>query len=145
MRGIAVLGGYVFAWRDNAGGTACDIHRSSPTGWTPVTLFKELAFTAGSGTAPAEGSTITKSGVTATVKRVCYRRAHGLLALLLADSLWMRCLAALSPLAHSLLAWLPRAQVLKLRSRCFQAGAWTMRFTTSPDWPGTSEFMALTG
>lgn len=70
MRGIAVLGGYVFAWRDNAGGTACDIHRSSPTGWTPVTLFKELAFTAGSGTAPAEGSTITKSGVTATVKRV---------------------------------------------------------------------------
>ena len=70
MRGIAVLGGYVFAWRDNAGGTACDIHRSSPTGWTPVSLFKELAFTAGSGTAPAGGSTITKSGVTATVKRV---------------------------------------------------------------------------
>lgn len=70
IRGIAVLGTNVFAWRDNAGATACAIYRSSPTGWQAVTLYREVAFTAGSGTAPAEGATITKGAVSATVKRV---------------------------------------------------------------------------
>ena len=70
IRGIAVLGTNVFAWRDNVGATACAIYRSSPTGWQAVTLYREVAFTAGSGTAPAEGVTITKGAVSATVKRV---------------------------------------------------------------------------
>lgn len=70
IRGIAVLGSTVYAWRDNAGATACAIYKSSAAGWTLVPLYRELAFTAGSGTAPAEGATITKGAVTATVKRV---------------------------------------------------------------------------
>lgn len=70
IRGLAVLGANVFAWRDNVGATACAIYRSSPTGWQAVTLYREVAFTAGSGTAPAEGATITKGAVSATVKRV---------------------------------------------------------------------------
>lgn len=69
IRGIAMLAATVYAWRNNAGGTAMAIYKSSASGWTAVTLFKEVAFTAGSGTVPAEGSTITK-GATGTVKRV---------------------------------------------------------------------------
>ena len=70
IRGLAVLGANVFAWRDNVGATACAIYRSSPTGWQAVALYREVAFSSGSGTAPAEGATITKGSVSATVKRV---------------------------------------------------------------------------
>lgn len=70
VRGIKWLGATMYAWRDNAGATALAIYKSSGTGWTAVALFKELSFTAGSGAAPAEGATITKGAVSATVKRV---------------------------------------------------------------------------
>jgi hypothetical protein len=70
IRGIAELNGTLYAWRNNAGGTAMAIYKSTAAGWSAVTLFKEVAFNTGSGTAPAEGATITKGGVTATVKRV---------------------------------------------------------------------------
>ena len=70
MRGIAVLGSTLYAWRDNAGATACVIHKSSAAGWVAVDLMRELAFTGGSGAAPAEGATITKGTTTAVVKRV---------------------------------------------------------------------------
>lgn len=70
VRGIAVLGSTVYAWRDNAAATACVIHKSSAAGWVAVDLMRELAFTAGSGAMPAEGSTITKGVTTAVVKRV---------------------------------------------------------------------------
>lgn len=69
-RGVAVLGGTVYAFRDNAGATALGIYKSTASGWSAITLYKEVSFTAGSGTPPAEGATITKGGVTATVKRV---------------------------------------------------------------------------
>ena len=70
IRGIEVLGTTVYAWRDNAGGTAQAIYKSSASGWTLVPFYRELAFTAGSGTAPAEGSTVSVGAASATVKRV---------------------------------------------------------------------------
>ncbi len=70
IRGIEVLGSTVYAWRDNAGGTAQAIYKSSASGWTLVPFYRELAFTAGSGTAPAEAAVITKGTATATIKRV---------------------------------------------------------------------------
>lgn len=69
-RGVAVLNGTVYAFRDNAGATALGIYKSTSSGWSAITLYKEVSFTAGSGAAPAEGATITKGGVSATVKRV---------------------------------------------------------------------------
>lgn len=69
-RGVAVLNGTVYAFRDNAGGTALGIYKSTASGWSAITLYKEVSFTAGSGAAPAEGATITKGAVSATVKRV---------------------------------------------------------------------------
>lgn len=70
IRGIAALGAVVYAWRDNAGGTAMVLHKSTAAGWVAVEMFYELSFTVGGGTQPTEGSTITQGGVTATLKRV---------------------------------------------------------------------------
>jgi len=70
IRGLEVLGTTLYAWRDNAGGTAQAIYKSSASGWTLVPFYRELAFTAGSGTPPAEASVITKGTATTTVKRV---------------------------------------------------------------------------
>jgi hypothetical protein len=70
VRGIASLGSDVFAWRDNAGGTAMALHKATAAGWVEVPLFYELSFSAGGGTPPAEGATVTKGAVSAVVKRV---------------------------------------------------------------------------
>lgn len=70
IRGIGILGTVVYAWRDNAGVTACEMYKSSAAGWVLVPFYRELAFTAGSGTAPAEGATITKDAVSAVLKRI---------------------------------------------------------------------------
>lgn len=70
IRGIEVLGSTVYAWRDNAGGTACEIYKSSASGWTLVPFYRELAFTAGSGTAPADGAVITKGTASCVLKRL---------------------------------------------------------------------------
>ncbi len=64
------FGGVTYTWRNNAGGTAADIWKSSATGWQAVTLYNEISFTLGGATAPAEGETLTQGGVTATLKRV---------------------------------------------------------------------------
>jgi hypothetical protein len=55
--------------RDNAGGTAADLWKESASGWVKITLFKEISFTSGGAVAPADGETLTKGGVTATIKR----------------------------------------------------------------------------
>lgn len=68
--GVFAFNGAVYAWRNNTGGTAALLYKSSPAGWTAVARERELAFTAGSGAPPAEGSTITKGSVSATVLRV---------------------------------------------------------------------------
>lgn len=71
VRGVAVLANVVYAWRDNAGGTAMAIHRSTSSGWQAVDLFIELTFSGGS-VAPIEGATITQTAgsSSATVRRV---------------------------------------------------------------------------
>lgn len=71
IRGLEILNDVVYAWRNNAGGTAMAIHRSTASGWEEVELFYELSFTGGS-TEPAEGATIAQGSgtVTATIKRV---------------------------------------------------------------------------
>lgn len=73
VRGVCdlIVGGdwQVFAFRDNAGGTAVDLYKATASGWVQVTLFNEVSFTAGGTTMPTEGSTLTQGGVTATIKR----------------------------------------------------------------------------
>jgi len=71
VRGVWDYGGSTYAFRDNAGATACVMHRSTASGWQSVPLGFEVAFTAGSG-AIAEGDVLTgaTSAATATVKRV---------------------------------------------------------------------------
>jgi len=64
------FGGVLYTWRNNAGGTAVDIWKSTSSGWSQVTLFNEISFTSGGATAPAEATTLTQGGVTATIKRV---------------------------------------------------------------------------
>lgn len=70
IRGVCYYNGNVYAWRDNAGGTAMAIYKSTTSGWSLIAMPYELSFTVGSGTPPAEGAVITQGGVTATVRRV---------------------------------------------------------------------------
>ncbi len=66
VRGVAYLNGTVYAWRNNAGGTAMVLHRSSSSGWTAVAMPFELQFNTGAGTAIAEGDTVSNLAGTAT-------------------------------------------------------------------------------
>lgn len=70
--GVVLYGGVVYAFRNNAGGTAAVMHRASSTGWQAITLSHKLRFTGGLPAGIAEGSTLTgaTSSATATVRRV---------------------------------------------------------------------------
>lgn len=69
--GVATLSGTVYAWRNNAGGTAAVMHKATTAGWVAQTFGDTLNFTAGTA-AFSEGDTVTGgiSGATATVERV---------------------------------------------------------------------------
>lgn len=67
--GVAYYNGVVYAWRNNAGGTAMAIYKSSGSGWAAVTLPEEVAFS-NANVNVTEGDTLTQGGVTATVRRV---------------------------------------------------------------------------
>jgi len=72
IRGVVYLhAADVYAWRNNAAGTAMAIYKSSASGWTLVPLGYELQFDTGSAEI-FEGNTITgqTSGATAVVTRV---------------------------------------------------------------------------
>lgn len=71
IRGVIYFGGTVYAWRNNAGGTALEIYKSTTGGWSLVPLGFQLEFNTGT-VAIAEGNVVTgaTSGATATVKRV---------------------------------------------------------------------------
>lgn len=64
---------YLYAFRANVGATAVDMYQSSGSGWTQVTFYNEVVFTAGGTATPADGAVLTQGGVTATVKRVVAR------------------------------------------------------------------------
>lgn len=72
VRGVAMLKGVLYAWRDNATGTACLLYRAGPAGWTVVPLGQYLPYDSGNHAAPiAEGDTISNgSGASARVLRV---------------------------------------------------------------------------
>ena len=68
IRGVFVYNDVVYAFRDNAGGTAGNLYKSTITGWQQVTFGNEIQFTAATGQINA-GDTITggTSGATALV------------------------------------------------------------------------------
>ena len=70
IRGIVHYNDVVYAFRDNAGADACDIYKSSATGWIKVDYYQTVSFTAGGTTQPVEGTTLTQGSVTAKIKRV---------------------------------------------------------------------------
>ena len=72
IRGGFKFGGVNYALRDNAGGTAAVLFKSTASGWSAVALGRELSFTSGGVTEIVEGNTITGaiSGATAVITRV---------------------------------------------------------------------------
>lgn len=71
-RGLFGLNGTIYAMRNNAGGTAAEIYKSTGSGWTLVSLGRRVAFTSGGTYEIVEGNTITgaTSGATAVITRV---------------------------------------------------------------------------
>ncbi len=72
VRGVWLYKNVAYAFQDNAGGTACEMFKSSFSGWTLVALGEELAFTSGGTFVPTEGATIVgeTSGATAVLTRI---------------------------------------------------------------------------
>lgn len=70
--GVWMYGGTLYAFRNNAGGTAAVLHKSTASGWSAVALGREVAFTSGGTYEIVEGNTITgaTSGATAVITRV---------------------------------------------------------------------------
>jgi hypothetical protein len=69
--GVFTLDGSVYAFRNNAGGTAAILHKATTTGWSAQTFGSTIDFT--SGTAEfLEGETLTggTSSATSTIERV---------------------------------------------------------------------------
>lgn len=71
IRGIATYKGDVYAWRNNAGGTAVDMYKSTTSGWAQQSFGHTIDFDAGTAAFTA-GLTLTggTSGATATIERV---------------------------------------------------------------------------
>jgi hypothetical protein len=71
IRGVWLYNDAVYALRDNAGATACVMHKSTTSGWSAVALGRELKFSTGTA-AVAEGATLTgaTSGATGVVTRI---------------------------------------------------------------------------
>ena len=74
IRGVVHYGGYDYAFRDNAGGTACVMYKATASGWTAVTFGREIQFNTAVGEI-FEGDTVTgfTSGATGVVRRALLR------------------------------------------------------------------------
>jgi len=74
VRGIKYYKGEKYALRDNAGATACVLHRATPTGWQAVSFGRELQFDGAVGQI-SDGDTVTglTSSATGVVKRALLR------------------------------------------------------------------------
>ncbi|MBF0260290.1 MAG: hypothetical protein HQL97_00460 [Magnetococcales bacterium] len=74
VRGIVshLVGGVhqLYVFRDNAGATACHMFRATVSGWSQMTFFNEVYFTAGGASTPADGDVLTQGANTATIMRV---------------------------------------------------------------------------
>lgn len=69
VRGVEVLAGTTYAWRDNVGATALTIWKATAGGWVSVPLLFELPFHLGTAQYIA-GQTVSQGGVHATVMAV---------------------------------------------------------------------------
>lgn len=69
LRGVVSYKGVVYAFRDNADGTAGVMHQSSPVGWVSVALGEQVSFT-NANASVNDGDTLAQGGVTATIRRV---------------------------------------------------------------------------
>ena len=71
VQGVAYYKGVVYAWRNNAGGTALAMYKSTASGWQAVSLGYELSFNTGTAVIN-DGDTVTGSvsGATGVVARV---------------------------------------------------------------------------
>lgn len=70
IRGIAILDGTVYCFRDNAGATAGLIYKATSSGWSSVGLYSEIDFASGVESIPDDTAVEqVTSGATATVKR----------------------------------------------------------------------------
>jgi hypothetical protein len=67
--GVWQYKGVKYAFRNNAGGTAVAMYKSSTTGWTLCDLGERLGFNTGT-VAFVEGETITKGAASAVIRRV---------------------------------------------------------------------------
>jgi hypothetical protein len=71
VRGIVTLAGSLYAFRDNAGGTAGIMHKATPAGWVEQSLGYTMEFDTGTAEFVAgEVVTGTVSGASATIDRV---------------------------------------------------------------------------
>lgn len=64
--GICMIGDTKYAFRNNAGGTACDVYKNTAAGWTQVSLGYSMNFTSG-GTEYATGSVQLTGGGSGSV------------------------------------------------------------------------------
>jgi hypothetical protein len=64
---------HLYAFRNNAGGTAAVLYKASPAGWVLVPFYNLVSFTAGGTSVPIDGEVLTQGGVTATIKRVMWQ------------------------------------------------------------------------
>lgn len=70
--GVHMHRGVAYAWRNNVGGTAAELYKSTSSGWSKITFGQYLKFDAGAGAELFEGDAINgaTSGATAVIKRV---------------------------------------------------------------------------
>jgi hypothetical protein len=69
VRGVWLYKDVLYAFRNNAGGTAGVMHRATASGWQAVALGEEVSFTNANANV-IEGRTLTQGAVTATIMRV---------------------------------------------------------------------------
>lgn len=67
--GVWVYNDDVYAFRNNAGGTAAVMHKATTGGWTAVSLGEQIEFT-NANASVGEGDTLTQGVVTAVIERV---------------------------------------------------------------------------
>jgi hypothetical protein len=73
IRGVGLLKGVAYCFRDDAAGTAGAIYKATTAGWVAITLYKQISFDTGV-VQISDGASIVQdvSGATATVKRVVH-------------------------------------------------------------------------
>lgn len=74
VRGVKYYNGILYAFRDNAGATACLMYKATTSGWSAITFGREIQFSTAVGEI-FEGDTVTggTSGATGVVKRSLLR------------------------------------------------------------------------